>query len=680
MMMMMRPREIRGYPRLQQGHPCPQQPRVRHQSCTRMIRRRAKIKVQTRQRAKSGGVAAAAAAAGTAAGTTGAVENVSGGAAGTETAGQRTMTAVTEVSIFFRPFLRGTMAMALGAEWETLNTGSEFDHMLYLEKKGQLEAMFRAHDKDGSGIIDSLELHKLIRQAYPTTSDRVLQVYHDVLLREADLDGDGNIAYHEFISKGMESDILKNLFTTVDRAEQMEKEFDEMDVDGSGSIDVAELKELIRRAFPKTGPTMRDRYLNAILLDCDADRSGTISKEELMKSEYFYMLAMADEEPLMPAAETPSKVKRYVSKSPGRSGGLAARCVATSPRRKAAPDWSEQVRCQSPSTKRPKTPLPVFVNRKEEDGFRATDDDGVAMPGDLMMDKGEAEIDRESGECNWHGAREYFIDAAFLYTVDGDNLRAGEAYIRAADCMAKLCSPIENAELLLKAAEAYRVSSPVDAIDCINEAISVYEQEGYSGMEAQLYKTIAELKVQIGDHRDAIDYYLQSAEFYGNPSQLTMKMACLKKVAALYATIGAYPEAVSMYEGIAKAIIDDNISGNPSLGRLEVKDIFLRSVICHLMLMDPRGTGLERITACEKAQKAFERYGEMDMENFSSGLEYRCARDLIETQLKQDTEKMAETINILKSSRDLEPWVKDTLRHVQDNLALWLEILSEKLK
>ena len=48
--------------------------------------------------------------------------------------------------------------------------------------------------------------------------------------------------------------------------------------------------------------------------------------------------------------------------------------------------------------------------------------------------------------------------------------------------MAKLGSPIENAELLLKAAEAYRQASPADAIDCINEAIGVYQQEGYAGV------------------------------------------------------------------------------------------------------------------------------------------------------------------------------------------------------
>lgn len=295
------------------------------------------------------------------------------------------------------------------------------------------------------------------------------------------------------------------------------------------------------------------------------------------------------------------------------------------------------------------------------------------------MEKAEREIDRESGICNWAGASEYFVDAAEIFIREGDFCQGGEAYVRASDCHNKLFNDLNAAEFLVKAAEAYAHANRDNAIDCLSEAIDIYERDGHLKTNARLHRRIAELYERTGDFKDSIDFYLQAAEYYEGPNQMALRMACLKRVAGLRATIGAYDEAIKMFEHISETILADNVRGTPLFGRLEIKDHFFRAVLCKLVVVNPNGTGLERITAIEMAEKAFIRYGEMDMENFSSGLEYDTCKILIECEYKQDLERMKKTVDHFRASRALETWVQVTLDQTIINLEAWLDNLAAQL-
>uniref|UniRef100_A0A7S4G251 EF-hand domain-containing protein n=1 Tax=Eutreptiella gymnastica TaxID=73025 RepID=A0A7S4G251_9EUGL len=509
-------------------------------------------------------------------------------------------------------------------------------------------------------------------------------MYHEALMREADQDGDGKIYFHEFMEQGTKSDILTRVFNCIDRMAQFERQFDEMDVDGSGEVDVAEIAGLIAKSFPKTTPMMQQKLLDAVLLDTDTDRSGTVTKEELLKSSYFYLLSMADENPPTNAhlstwgagsgAPTPTGPKKLpLRKSPGPQGGLANRCAASSPRRSSKPHWADEIRVQSPSTQGRRSIPPI--ERFEAEGFRPN----PMLPGEQMMEKAEREIDRESGICNWAGASEYFVDAAEIFIREGDFCQGGEAYVRASDCHNKLFNDLNAAEFLVKAAEAYAHANRDNAIDCLSEAIDIYERDGHLKTNARLHRRIAELYERTGDFKDSIDFYLQAAEYYEGPNQMALRMACLKRVAGLRATIGAYDEAIKMFEHISETILADNVRGTPLFGRLEIKDHFFRAVLCKLVVVNPNGTGLERITAIEMAEKAFIRYGEMDMENFSSGLEYDTCKILIECEYKQDLERMKKTVDHFRASRALETWVQVTLDQTIINLEAWLDNLAAQL-
>ena len=54
---------------------------------------------------------------------------------------------------------------------------------------------FKIFDKDGNGVISAQEL----RHVMTTLGERLTEDEADEMIREADIDGDGYINYHEFV-------------------------------------------------------------------------------------------------------------------------------------------------------------------------------------------------------------------------------------------------------------------------------------------------------------------------------------------------------------------------------------------------------------------------------------------------------------------------------------------------
>eukprot|EP00992_Anisonema_acinus_P008430 TRINITY_DN4518_c0_g1_i1.p1 TRINITY_DN4518_c0_g1~~TRINITY_DN4518_c0_g1_i1.p1 ORF type:complete len:608 (-),score=135.29 TRINITY_DN4518_c0_g1_i1:95-1876(-) len=556
-------------------------------------------------------------------------------------------------------------------KWAESNTGDQFAKLAAKNRQAQLEASFRMFDKDGSGQIESSELLSLVHHAFPDLSDSVARVYHDVILREVDCDGDGNVAYRELLTRGDSSQLLKRIFDCVDKAEALEHEFSEMDVDGSGSVDTSELEGLIAKAFPGAGEAMRSRFLHAVLLDCDKDGSGTITMEEFFKSEYFYMLAMADEESVdEPAPQTKTKRTPF-AKCAGLGGGMKSRCAELSPRRANEPPLIEVVRTAPPKSPRQKLPV---VERYERDNFVPVD---PGLNGDVLLAKAEEALAAYSSGHQWNDAREHFQDAADAFEREGRYGKAGEAYIRVADCFGKIGSPIESAKAMVRAAEAFAQVNPEDAIATLNETIDIFEDFKLTKMVGRVYKQIAELYERINNFRDSIDFYLQAADLYEGDEHVATRVMCHKKVAELYARSGLYKDAIQTYELLATTVFENNLSANPVLGRLEVKDFYFRAVLCYLAQVENVKKGIDRITVIERAKAGFERYTDLDIENFNGGLEYNVAKNLIEASLKQDTNLMRNTIADYKAARQVEPWVADLLGRIQVALHDWLEIAGK---
>lgn len=113
--------------------------------------------------------------------------------------------------------------------------GGDAEEMKELEqRKAVEEAKFKAADANGDGVLDADELPALF---YPETHEDVLHVVAGEVLRQKDKNKDGRLSAAEFWealdgASGEDEELTE---------EEME-DFNKLDLDGDGSLNLAELK------------------------------------------------------------------------------------------------------------------------------------------------------------------------------------------------------------------------------------------------------------------------------------------------------------------------------------------------------------------------------------------------------------------------------------------------------
>ena len=177
----------------------------------------------------------------------------------------------------------------------------------------KLNAAFLEIDTNNDGLIEFSEFVHMLKQQGMTDQDE-MKVQFDAL----DQDNTGYIKYSEFIAAAA----LEQQYS---RADQIEGAFHKLDLDGSGTIGLEELKQLLP-------PDITDVEMQAILAKADTDGSGEIDIAEfteLMKLESLgssRAVSTEAETTLMPHAEVAESAEvSHVKKSdPGRNASVSA--------------------------------------------------------------------------------------------------------------------------------------------------------------------------------------------------------------------------------------------------------------------------------------------------------------------------------------------------------------------
>ena len=123
-----------------------------------------------------------------------------------------------------------------------------------------LKDAFNQYDADGDGHISIHEMKIALSK-----NKNVLPHIDEKFLAAIDIDGDGQIDYMEFLVATMRT---KHWHTT----DRLKKAFDVLDVDGSGHLEIHEVREAL-------GGT-DDNLANEIIAQFDVDGDGKISYEE----------------------------------------------------------------------------------------------------------------------------------------------------------------------------------------------------------------------------------------------------------------------------------------------------------------------------------------------------------------------------------------------------------------
>ena len=134
---------------------------------------------------------------------------------------------------------------------------------------------FRAFDQDGDGTISIAELRLVLGPggALAEVAGALNNEEIDALISIADVDGDGEIGYEEFVQ-------LVNRMKGGDSEEDMKRAFKYFDIDKDGVISLEDMKI----AMKNLGKEFSDDVINEIFEEADDDGDGKVDYNEFVKN------------------------------------------------------------------------------------------------------------------------------------------------------------------------------------------------------------------------------------------------------------------------------------------------------------------------------------------------------------------------------------------------------------
>jgi len=214
-----------------------------------------------------------------------------------------------------------------------------------------LGQMFREADVDGSGALSRREFRDVLSMSELNLSEREIVA----LIAEADLDGNGEIGYDEFVPLAV--DLVHSMYARMDAQAAMAAEseqaaemaldfvhgmnredveammtdvFRNADADSSGALSLDEFRQACFDA--DIGLTRKE--VNILMHQCDVDGDGTISYEEFVPV-CFEMLVEVAKNNILEARRTDHEIEMLLLDVWGKADGLREGVLAPSKMSKA---------------------------------------------------------------------------------------------------------------------------------------------------------------------------------------------------------------------------------------------------------------------------------------------------------------------------------------------------------
>jgi alpha-soluble NSF attachment protein len=175
-------------------------------------------------------------------------------------------------------------------------------------------------------------------------------------------------------------------------------------------------------------------------------------------------------------------------------------------------------------------------------------------------------------------AQELYDKAATQYKLAKEWDKAGEAYTKVAEFAEKLGDKFQATNAYLNAAQAYKHTSPKDAIKLFEIASDMHAEENRMPSAAKLQKEIAQLEEKEDNVKGALQAYQKAAELFEAGNAVAAGNGMLLKVAELSTREKDYARAVEIYEKVIETSLENSMLSH------SVKDYMFKAGLCTFVM------------------------------------------------------------------------------------------------
>jgi alpha-soluble NSF attachment protein len=254
-------------------------------------------------------------------------------------------------------------------------------------------------------------------------------------------------------------------------------------------------------------------------------------------------------------------------------------------------------------------------------------------------------------EEKWQNAADLYNQAANAFRMQKQNKEAGQAFEKCAAIQTnQLKEPDDAANTLTEAFKVYKKSDPTDAARCLDVAINHYTAKGNFRRAATQKEHLAEVYVELGDSKKAIESFELAASWFENDNAEALANKLYLKVADLAAMAKEYYKAIEQFEKVAKSSVSNNLM------KWSVKDYFLKAGLCHLAVGD-----------MVAMNRALDMYRDLDP-TFATTREHQLLFDLSEAVQAGDQEAFADKLFQYDQMSKLDKWKTTILLEIKNNI------------
>ncbi|KAG0317346.1 hypothetical protein BGZ99_006354 [Dissophora globulifera] len=265
--------------------------------------------------------------------------------------------------------------------------------------------------------------------------------------------------------------------------------------------------------------------------------------------------------------------------------------------------------------------------------------------------------DKKASSSGWFSgpkndeAAELYTQAGNIYKLAKRWKESGDAYCKAAEMQMKMGEKDEAAQTYINASKSYKKSKPQDAITALERAIGILIERGRFQSAAKHQEDIATIyETELIDLEQSMRAYEQAADWYAGESSTALAHKCMLKVATFAAQLEQYEKAISMFEFVATASVDNQLM------KWSLKEYFLKAGLCHIASGDS-----------VSSHNAVERYCDLDV-TFGSTRECQFLQNILSAVDNGDVNQFTASVVEFDQLTKLDNWKTKMLLEIKNSI------------